>query len=130
MLAGTGWQSKWNAPLPPLPYYFVFDMSTPKTITQINLHFPSGEADTWRGNLRTGTFEISSDRINWTEISDWNRGSNNTPRLLECPIAPEKQMKARYLRFVINTAISYISGSDPDQGARMDVQQLEVIGYE
>ena len=130
MLAGTGWQSKWNLPLPPLPYYFVFDMRTSKTITQINLYFPSGEADTWRGNLRTGTFEVSADGINWTEISDWDRGSNNTPRLFACPIAPEKQMKARYLRFVINTAISYISGSDSDQGARMDIQQLEVIGYE
>ena len=105
-------------------------MITPKTITQINLRFPTGDADAWRGNMRAGTFEISEDNINWTKIADWNRGTNNIPRLYECPIEPESQTKARYLRFVINTAINYMVGTDPGQGARMDLQQLEVIGYE
>jgi len=126
MLTGTGWQSKWNAPLPALPYHFVFDMRTPKIITQINLRFPTG-TDAWRGNLRSGTFEISNDNVNWTKIADWNRGTNNTPRLYECPIEPANQVKARYLRFVIDRAINYYQNGE---GAQMDVQQLEVIGYE
>lgn len=129
MLAGTGWQSKWSDPLPPLPYYFVFDMLTPKTITQIKLHFLTETG--YQRNLRDGTFEVSSDNQTWIKIADWIRGTNNTLALTDTPIAPENQIKARYLRFVIDRAINYINASlGAASGARMDIQQLEVIGYE
>jgi hypothetical protein len=130
MLRGTGWRSKWNDPLPALPYYFVFDMLTPKTITHINIHFPTGSPENEaRGNLRSGTFEISDDSENWTTIDAWNRGSNNIPRVLSRPIPEQNQMKARYLRLQINEAINYLDGS-MEKGARMDIQRLEVIGFE
>ena len=130
MLKGTGWRSKQIQPLPMLPYYFLFDMITPKTITHINIHFPTG-SDAARGNLRTGYFETSLDNVTWTRIANWDRGTNNTPRIYECPILAEYQIEARYLRFVIERPINYASGNFTDGGtALMDVQRLEVIGYE
>ena len=129
MLTGTGWRSKWETPLPDLPYYFVIDMLESRTITHINIVFPSDEPS--RGNVRAGIFEISNDNESWTKIADWTRGTDNAPRMHRVPIASENQIKARYLKFVINTAISYVTGNATTGGsARMDVQQLEIIGYD
>jgi len=127
LLAGTGWESKKTAPLPPLPYYFLIDMLSQKTITQINIHFGATTV-----NLREGYYEISSDNINWTKIADWVHGTVTNPadRVNRCPIPAENQVKSRYLRFVISRAINNFVPADPDQGARMDVERLEVIGFE
>ena len=126
MLIGTGWQSKWATPLPPMPYYFVVDMLTPKTITQINLHFlPTSSTR----NLKTGTFQVSSDNVNWTSIANWVRtsASSTSDNVFQTPITSENQIKARYLKFVINEPFNYFQSG---AGAQMEIQQLEVVGYE
>jgi hypothetical protein len=124
MLTGEGWRSKW-APPAQFPYYFIFDMRTSKTVTGIRFTFPD---ESWRGRLKKGYFEVSSDNENWTRILDWTRPSN-TPRVNEYDVDPADRLEGRYLKFVITEATEYFNG-DANQGAQLDIQRLEIIGFE
>lgn len=119
----TFWGSKWDVPSP-LPYYFVIDMKTAKTIFRLGITKP---ADTWRGNMKAGYFEISDDQQTWTKLTDWELESND-PRSPVFDVAPAT---GRYLRLTITEAFDYAdNGVGAESGARMDMAELNVWGLE
>lgn len=121
--AGTFWGSKWDAPKP-LPYYFIFDMKSEHQVYSISITKPN---DTWRGNLKNGYVEFSTDNVTWTKISDWSIESN-VPRNHSFI---QDGSSARYIRFVITDVFTY---SRPDQGpsggAQCDIAEFNVLGEE
>lgn len=120
---GTFWGSKWDAPKP-LPYYFIFDMKREYKIYSISFTKPN---DSWRGNLKDGYFEISTDNVTWTKLSDWSV-SSNVPR--EHSFTQDGS-SARYIRFVITSAFEYDNQStDPANGAQCDIAEFNVLGEE
>lgn len=117
----TFWGSKWDAPKP-LPYYFIFDMKREYKIYKISITKPN---DTWRGNLKNGHFEISSDNVTWTKLSDWS-ASSNTPRELTFT---QDGSSARYIKLVITNAFEYHNQAiGAASGARMDIAEFNVLG--
>lgn len=119
----TFWGSKWDAPKP-LPYYFIFDMKKEFKIYSIVITKPN---DTWRGNLKSGYIEISSDNVTWKKLSDWSI-SSNVPR--EHSFAQDGS-HARYIRFVISDTFEYDKpASGPSSGARCDIAEFKVLGEE
>lgn len=119
----TFWGSKWDAPKP-LPYYFIFDMKKEYKIYRISFTKPN---DDWRGNLKNGYFEISTDNVTWTKLSDWSV-SSNAPR--EHSFTQDGS-SARYLKFVISDAFEYDNqAAGPSSGARCDISEFNVLGEE
>lgn len=119
----TFWGSKWDAPKP-FPYYFIFDMKKEYKICMICFTKPN---DAWRGNLKSGHFEISDDNITWTKLSDWSVDSN-VPR--EHAFVQDGS-SARYLKFVISDAFEYANlTTGYPSGARCDVAEFNVVGEE
>ena len=120
---GTFWGSKWDAPKP-LPYYFIFDMKKEYKIHKISFTKPN---DAWRGNLKTGYFEISNDNFTWTKLSDWS-ATSNAPRELAFY---QDGSSARYIRFVITDVFEYSKpGQGPAGGAQCDIAEFNVLGEE
>src|SRR5690606_25975872 len=72
----TFWGSKWDEPKP-FPYHFVFDMKSTHKIYQLELIKPASDA--WRGNIKSGFFEISDDGDSWTRVGEWDI-EDNGPR--------------------------------------------------
>lgn len=121
--AATFWGSKWDDPKP-LPYYFVFDLKKEYKIYRIGFTKPT---DAWRGNIKNGYFEISSDNTTWTKLSDWSVDSNS-PR--EHTFAQDGS-PARYIKFVISDAFEYDNqAAGPSSGARCDISEFNVLGEE
>ncbi len=118
---GTFWGSKWDYPSP-LPYYFIIDMQAAKTVFRVGITKP---ADSWRGNMKKGYFEISNDQQTWTKLGDWEAESND-PRSHVFDVTPAK---GRYLKFVITEAFWYANWEvGPASGAQMDLSELYVWG--
>lgn len=119
----TFWGSKWDAPKP-FPYYFIFDMKKEYKIYRISYTKPN---DDWRGNLKSGYFEISSDNVTWTKLSDWSVDSK-VPR--EHAFIQDGS-SARYLKFVISDAFEYANETTGyPSGARCDIAEFNVFGEE
>ena len=127
MLDGNGttfWGSKWDVSKP-FPYYFIFDMKRAYKIYRISITKPTNTA--WRGNIKSGYFEISDDRVTWTKLSDWSVESN-APR--EHAFAQDGS-SARYIRFVISEAFEYKNQAiGPASGAQCDIAEFNVLGEE
>ena len=118
----TFWGSKWDAPKP-LPYYFIFDMQEEFTLFRLAIVKPN--TDAWRGLMKNGYFETSSDNVTWTRLSDWVMESND-PRthLYDIPAT-----KARYIRLVITDAFEYADPNlGPAGGARLDIAEFKAWG--
>lgn len=114
----TYWGSKWDAPLP-FPYYFVFDMKEDHKIIEIGFTKPTGGAS-WRGNVKSGYFEISSDNTTWTKVKDWVIEDNSAREHI---YKIESRATARYIKFVITDAFVY-----KGEGAQMDIAEFYVWG--
>lgn len=127
MLDGSGttfWGSKWDVSKP-FPYYFIFDMKREYKIYTINITKPTNT--TWRGNIKSGYFEISDDNVTWTKLSDWSIESN-APR--QHAFAQDGST-ARYIKFVINEAFEYKNQTiGPASGAQCDIAEFNVLGEE
>jgi hypothetical protein len=118
----TFWGSKWDAPKP-LPYYFVFDMKKEYKLYRMGITKPTNDA--WRGNIRNGYFEISTDHVTWTKLSDWSIDSN-TPR--EHTFAADGS-SARYIRLVISDVFIYFNpAAGSEGGANCDIAEFNVWG--
>ncbi|WP_298645859.1 DUF1735 domain-containing protein [uncultured Proteiniphilum sp.] len=119
----TFWGSKWDVPKP-LPYYFIFDLKKEYRIYRIGFTKP---VDAWRGNIKNGYFEISSDNTAWTKLSDWSVDSNS-PR--EHTFVQDGS-SARYIRFVISDVFGYANPEiGPEGGAQCDIAEFNVWGEE
>ncbi len=105
--ADSFWGSKWDEPRP-FPYYFVFDMQTEHKIYQFDLIKPLSAS--WRGNIKSGYFEISDDGESWTKIGSWEMLENAT-REHSYEVTPTT---GRYVKLVIEEAFTYF---DPEIGA-------------
>lgn len=117
----TFWGSKWDAPKP-LPYFFVIDMKSQKNVFRIGFTKPN---DAWRGNMKKGYFEISSDQKQWTKLAEWELASN-APRSHVFDVTASK---GRYLRFIITEAFDYANNAiGAASGARMDISEIKVWG--
>ncbi len=117
----TFWGSKWDNPKP-LPYFFVIDMKSTKNIFRVGFTKPN---DDWRGNMKSGYFEISNDLIQWSKLTDWNL-ANNDSRSLVFDVAAKK---GRYLRLVITEAFDYADNSvGAESGAQMDLAEIYAWG--
>ena len=127
MLDGSGttfWGSKWDNSKP-FPYYFIFDMKREYKIYRISVTKPTNT--TWRGNIKSGYFEISADNVTWTKLSDWSIESN-APR--EHAFAQDGS-SARYIKFVITEAFEYKNQAiGPASGAQCDIAEFNVLGEE
>jgi hypothetical protein len=122
----TYWGSKWDTPLVPLPYYFVIDMQTSKKVFRMALTEP---ADGWRGNIKSGYFEISDDQNTWTKLADFNLPNDGTTPNRE-HVIDAVPANGRYLKLVLTDAFGYDYGTDPSVGARMDLAELNVWGLD
>lgn len=117
----TFWGSKWDEPKP-LPYYFIIDMKSIKNVFRVGFTKPN---DSWRGNMKKGYFEISSDQQQWTKLVDWDLASN-APRT---HIFDVTASKGRYLRMVITEAFDHANNAvGAASGARMDISEINVWG--
>ena len=114
--AVTYWGSKWDVPLP-FPYYFVFDMKEDHKIIEMGITKPTV---TWRGNVKAGYFEVSSDNIKWTKVKEWVI-EDNAAREHKYKIEP--RVTARYIKLVITDAFVY-----KGLGAQMDIAEFNVWG--
>jgi|GEM_PF-773280 len=118
----TFWGSTWDEPVP-MPYYISMDMQFEQTIYQIDLIKP--EADSWRGNLKSGHFEISDDGETWNKLAEWEMEDNSTRK--HTFIVPPST--GRYIKFVVNEAFTYSdSGEEPGKGAQVDLAEFVVWG--
>jgi len=117
----TFWGSKWDNPKP-LPYFFVIDMKSIKNIFRVGFTKPN---DDWRGNMKSGYFEISTDLITWTKLVDWNLPNNDS----RTEVFDVGATKGRYLRMVITEAFDYADNSvGQASGARMDIAEINAWG--
>ena len=114
----TYWGSKWDVPLP-FPYFFIFDMKKAHKIIEIGVTKPTGGAS-WRGNIKSGYFEVSSDSTTWSKVKDWTI-EDNTAREHIYKIEP--RVTARFIKFVITDAFVY-----KGEGAQVDVAEFNVWG--
>ncbi len=118
----TYWGSKWDEPKP-FPYYFVFDMKTSHTVYQMDLHKPLSAS--WRGNVKSGYFEISNDGETWTRIGSWEM-LENAPREHAYQVGPAS---GRYIKLVIEEAFTYVDQEiGPESGANVDLAEFVVWG--
>lgn len=120
--ADTFWGSKWDEPRP-FPHYFVFDMQTSHKVYQFDLIKPLSAS--WRGNIKSGYFEISDDGESWTKIGSWEMVENAT-REHNYKVTPTT---GRYIKLVIDEAFTYF---DPEigaeSGANVDLAEFVVWG--
>ena len=120
-LTTTFWGSKWDAPRP-FPYYFIFDMKQEYNVYSISITKPN---DAWRGNIKKGHVEFSTDNVTWRKVSDWSI-SSNTPRTHSFL---QDGSTARYIRFVISDVFTY---HNPNigyaSGAQCDIAEFNVLG--
>lgn len=118
----TFWGSKWDEPRP-FPYHFVFDMKSNHKVFLLDLIKPWSTS--WRGNLKSGYFEISEDGDNWTRLGDWEM-EENAIRQHTYQVNPQS---GRYIKLVIEEAFTYF---DPETGveggANVDLAEFVVWG--
>ena len=131
----TWWSSNWEPPWIPMPYHITVDMKAPKTILQVQLKFPCQPGEGYRGNVKAGYFEVSDDNETWTKLEDFERPDNSestdclAPSRLVVVNVPETV--ARYIKVVITEAHTYhFEHEDGRLSARMNIQELEVIGFD
>lgn len=116
------WGSTWDEPVP-MPYYIIMDMKFDQAIYQIDLIKP--ETDSWRGNLKSGHFEISDDGETWRKFAEWEMNDDRT-RKHTFMVSP---VKGRYVKWVVNEAFTYSdAGSHPGEGAQVDLAEFVVWG--
>lgn len=118
----TYWGSKWDEPKP-FPYYIVVDMKSAHEVFQIELIKPT--SDSWRGNMKSGYFEISDDGENWTRLGEWIM-EENAPRSHLYSMVPQS---GQYLKIVIEDAFNYFNAElGFDSGANVDLAEMVVWG--
>lgn len=116
------WGSKWDEPKP-FPYYIVMDMKSTNEVFQIEMIKPTNT--TWRGNLKSGYFEISDDGENWTKLGDWEM-EENAIRSHLYSVTPQS---GRYVKLVIEEAFTYFNEEvGIASGANIDLAEFVVWG--
>lgn len=86
------WHSQWKDGNVPLPHKLIIDTKKEYTFTQFAMVHRSGYTD-----VRTGTFHISTDKKDWTEVGRFTMRKEQGTQIFG--ITP---MKGRYFKIIIN----------------------------
>ncbi|MEG2820548.1 MAG: discoidin domain-containing protein, partial [Muribaculaceae bacterium] len=113
----TFWGSKWTTP-GPMPYYFIIDLGEVYKLFKMGFDNPIG-AESWRGNAKAGTVEVSMDNKQWEPLVSWT-APNIQERSVRFGFPPKE---ARYIKFSVTEAFNMYQ-----KGAQMNIAEIYAWG--